>query len=242
VLSSIDHANQLISVDTNLINWIRATDISLSQKCIYLPNFVDIQQFQPVDHADGKIIILYPRRLSEARGFWLLVAIIPNLLAEHSNIQFHFCGIAESFEKVEINKLCELYAGKVLWYDVPPDQMPVVYQKADLVVIPTLYSEGTSLSCLEALASRRVVIATNVGGLTDIILPGFNGLLIEPNKEALSASINALINNRKLRETLASNGYQTVQVFDIGRWKDKWTSILKPYLVSSDDQRSKKTK
>ena len=58
--------------------------------------------------------------------------------------------------------------------------MPQVYRYADIVLIPTKAAEGTSLSCLEAMASGRAVIAGCVGGLSDLIVDGYNGLLLRP--------------------------------------------------------------
>ena len=231
ILSSINNVNRLVSVDTNTINWLRATNTTLAKKCVYIPNFVDVQQFRSAEkEQEEDLVILYPRRLSEARGFWLLAEIIPKLLEEWPNIKFHFCGIAESYEKIEITNLCNRYAGRVCWYDLPPDQMPSAYRRADIVLVPTLYSEGTSLSCIEALASRKAVIATNVGGLPNIILPGYNGLLIEPDKECLYNAICCLIEDSVLRENLAENGFKTAQVFNIDIWKQRWEFELKPYL------------
>ena len=104
--------------------------------------------------------------------------------------------------------------------------MPGVYQSADLVLIPTLYSEGTSLSCLEALASRRAVIATNVGGLPDLILNGFNGLLIEPDAQALLRAVCTLLDDPALRSKLAANGYAAAQAFDVRIWQQRWKEMI----------------
>ncbi|WP_420491566.1 glycosyltransferase [Neobacillus drentensis] len=48
-----------------------------------------------------------------------------------------------------------------------------------------LGSEGTSLSLLEAMAAKCAEIATNVGGMTNIILDNYNGLIINPDESEL---------------------------------------------------------
>ena len=54
-----------------------------------------------------------------------------------------------------------------------PDEMNKAYQNADITLIPSLYSEGTSLSCIEAMACGNAVIATRIGGLSDLIINDF---------------------------------------------------------------------
>lgn len=230
VIESINNVDKVISVDTNTINWIRATNSKLAEKCLYVPNFVDTDLFTYKPKNDHELIILYPRRLSEARGFWLLSQNIPSLIQKFPDIQFHFCGKAEFFEEQEINKLCSDYPKNIKWFNVDLNHMVEVYQSADIVVIPTCYSEGTSLSLLEAMACKKPVIATNVGGLTDLILPGFNGLQIEPKVDELYKALCLLIENPNLREELSSNALKTVQIFDKKIWVNKWRQIINSYL------------
>ena len=73
--------------------------------------------------------------------------------------------------------------------------MHEVYESTDISLIPTLYSEGTSLSCLEAMASGNVVIANRIGGLTDLIINGYNGYLIEPDEESMFETLNHILTN-----------------------------------------------
>lgn len=133
-------------------------------------------------------------------------------------------------EKVEITHLCTAFPDRVRWYDVPPNEMPGIYRSADLVVIPTCYSEGTSLACLEALASKKPVIATNVGGLPDLIISGYNGLLIEPEETALLDAIKILVDNPHLRDTLSENGVKAAQMFRISIWRSRWIGVIQQML------------
>ncbi|HWQ46512.1 MAG TPA: glycosyltransferase, partial [Longilinea sp.] len=229
----------LVSVDTNTINWTRSQDYPLSTKWNYIPNFVDLSQFSP---AAGKmptkeLVVLYPRRLYEARGFWLLAKQIPHLLRRCPNLVFHFVGKADLAEEVEVKHLEKVYPGKVKWFNYPPHEMPKAYQEADITVIPTLYSEGTSLSCLEALACKNAVIATTVGGLPDLIIPGHNGMLVKPDGDAISQAIVDLVNDASLRARLAETGYQTAHAFRIEVWQDRWKVLLTKMLPSPEQAR-----
>jgi glycosyltransferase involved in cell wall biosynthesis len=228
LMQAIKNTASLVSVDTNTINWTRSQEHGLSAKWNYIPNFVDLNQFTPGEarRQNGKVVVLYPRRLYEARGFWLLAEQIARLLKECPELEIHFVGKADPAEEAEVRHLEKTHPGKVKWFNLPPEEMQKAYQEADITVIPTLYSEGTSLSCLEAMACRNAVIATAVGGLTDLIQPDHNGLLIKPEGEALAKAILKLARNPALRETLAENARRSAETFSLGTWRSRWTDML----------------
>ncbi|GAP07541.1 glycosyltransferase [Anaerolinea thermolimosa] len=229
LISSIKGVKILVSVDTTTINWIRTLSYPLGNKVRYVPNFVDLQSFSPneANTQDDTITILYPRRLYPPRGFWLVADCLPNILQKYPQVRFEFVGQAEFEEKVKVNEWLHTYPEQVKWYSLPPDKMPLAYQSAHIVLIPTLHSEGTSLSCLEAMACGKSVIATNVGGLPDLIISGFNGILIEPSSSELQKAIECLVENPDLRRELGKNARLVAEYsFSLSRWQDHWRSIL----------------
>lgn len=106
------------------------------------------------------------------------------------------------------------------------DEMHKVYQTSYIVLIPTMYSEGTSLSCLEAMATRNAIIATNIGGLPNLVIDGFNGRLIEPKVESLVEAIESLLGDRRQIAEMAARGVQLVSVFEKGRWVRHWQNVV----------------
>ena len=104
--------------------------------------------------------------------------------------------------------------------------MSMFYSRSDITLIPTLYSEGTSLSCLEAMASGNVIIATNIGGLPNLVVDGYNGLLISPSEYELLNSIDKVLSNRELSEKLATNAKLVAKAFDKTIWSKKWSDTI----------------
>ena len=105
-LASIEKLGTLVSVDTNTINWVRATRGALAEKCVYIPNFVDMEEFHPNARAAGKdVVALFPCRLQPPKGFWLLAEIVPELLERHPRLQFHFVGKAGAREREAVRAL-----------------------------------------------------------------------------------------------------------------------------------------
>jgi len=230
VLDSIEGLERIVSVDTNTINWARANRGSAIDKFTYVPNFVDRSEFHPTPRESRRIVVLYPRRLSVERGFWLLAEAVPRLVEERDDLDFRFAGHADPRERDAVERLVRRYPDRVTWEAIPPEAMPAEYASADIVVIPTVASEGTSLSCLEAQASGKAVIATRVGGLPDIMVDGVNGLLIEPSPGALRAAIERLAGDPTLRAALGENARAMSAAFAIETWRERWRNVLRAHL------------
>ncbi len=85
------------------------------------------------------------------------------------------------------------------------------YEAATLFVHPTLY-EGSSLVTLEALAHRKVVVATKAGGLPDKIIDGVNGWLVPPgDAQALASAIGDAVSRRGELHTMGAAGRALVE-------------------------------
>jgi L-malate glycosyltransferase len=81
----------------------------------------------------------------------------------------------------------------------------------DIFVLPSL-SEALSNSLMEAMACGCPVIASDVGGNTEIVRGGETGLLFEPgNAGALAEALNRLIKDPSLRKTLGENGEKMIR-------------------------------
>lgn len=234
ILNAISNLACVVSVDTNTINWVRGTNSGLAGRFVYIPNFVDTEKFRPSGKRrtpTGPVTVLYPRRLYAPRGFWTVADVLPDLLAAYPHLMFHFVGPANSpREEAAMRAFTEAYPGRVRWTVLQPERMPEAYQAADITVIPTLYAEGTSLSCLEALASGNAVIATNVGGLPNLILDGYNGLLIDPTPQALRGALDRLMREPDLCRELARHGVEVAQHYRLDLWKERWRALLEEQL------------
>ena len=224
---ALNGPQMVVSVDTNTINWINATWPGLSHKLEYIPNFIDLKDFGPKAKHPDKIRIIFPRRLTAVRGVNEAARAANILLKKYcGKAEFHFVGRGHT-DRLEGEALKWASGNENLFYYwQPPHMMPEIFRHMDIALIPTKGTEGTSLSCLEAMAAGCAVITTCVGGLSDLIIDGFNGLLIKPTAENLINAIEYLIQNEAERNRLSQNAKLTAEAFDIRRWKQKWQKVI----------------
>jgi glycosyltransferase involved in cell wall biosynthesis len=136
----------------------------------------------------------------------------------------------DSAVKKAVNKLMRKFPQRVTLEEYAMEDMHKAYDKSHIVLIPTMYAEGTSLSCLEAMATNNALVATNIGGLPNLVVNGYNGSLIEPSTKDLEIAVEELISDRARLKQLAANGREFVEVFEKSRWDEQWKKILKEII------------
>jgi glycosyltransferase involved in cell wall biosynthesis len=90
------------------------------------------------------------------------------------------------------------------------DDVPAVTAALDVAVLPS-YREAQGLSILEAMALSRPVVASNVGGIPEMITDGETGLLVPPHDaKALAAAISMLLQDHPYADTIGRAGHDLV--------------------------------
>lgn len=220
---------QLVSVDTNSANWFQTIDYESSRNIQVIPNYVEEEEFFPrADYLQTgeRIVILYPRRLYRPRGLYMVLDVIERILERYPHVDFHFVGKGEAADTERVDEISRRWGNRVRRYSLPMKEMSQAYETADITLIPTLYSEGTSLSCLEAMACGNAVIATRIGGLSDLVIDDYNGRLIEPNSEALYEAIQDLLERPDKLMAMKRQAVEVAKVFSKRRWERKWAGVI----------------
>ncbi len=107
-----------------------------------------------------------------------------------------------------------------------PDESLAVHGQHHIAVVPSLASEGTSLSLAEGTGTGCAVIASGVGGMTNMVIDGYNGRLVEPQAEALAVVLRELIIDRPLRQRLAARARDRPRSVSLERWRARWSRVL----------------
>jgi len=90
------------------------------------------------------------------------------------------------------------------------DDIPTILAAADVVVMPS-YREAQGIAIIEALAAERPVVASNVGGIPEMITDGENGILVPSHDPAaLASAIGLIFKKPEIGAQLAATGHALV--------------------------------
>ncbi len=157
---------------------------------------------------DKKIIGVLGR-LDPQKGQEVLLRAVPQLLKAHADISFVIAGEETAGEpgyKAHLQGLCRTMGIEKYVKFLPfTNDVPHLLAALDVFAL-TSFSETFGLVVVEAMAMGKPVIATNAGGLPEIITDGKTGLLIEPrNKDAIAHAIHRVLSDDSLRKSLGDS-------------------------------------
>ena len=225
VAQRIRFSNHLVCVDCNFINWYKALVPWPQVSLHYIPNFSALP-VEPIKkpRIDKGINIIFARRFFPKRGTRLFMHVAECLLSEYENINITIAGEGPD-ERLLRDHLEQNSRVKFIRYKSQDSQ--IIHADKHIAVVPTLGSEGTSLSLLEAMSCGCAVVCTIVGGMTNIVIDEYNGLLIMPNEKELHSALKRLIENDSEREAIASKAYETVsKSFSLEKWQNSWEKLI----------------
>ena len=211
---------KIIAVDINSLNDLRKLKIN---NVVYLPNCVDLDQFNKIRYKrNSKIIFLFIGRIEIDKGLRYLIHAIKKLKNTNKNFEVWLVGVGlnqDYFKKLVIRLNLTEYI-KFLGKKSRDETIDCFY-KSDVFILPSLH-EGFPLTLLEAWAAKLPVIITNVGGVSTICINKENALIIPPeDPKKISEAMIALVKDQKLRRKLGENGRKLVEE------KYEWDKITK---------------
>ncbi|ALV62898.1 Glycosyltransferase [Thermococcus sp. 2319x1] len=212
--SYLKHPHRIIAVSKAAKAFIEHfTDVPIS----VVPNGVDDKRFFPAKSKD-KIkakfglegnVVLYVSRMSYRKGPHVLLNAFSKI--EDGTLVMVGNGEMLPFLKAQA-KFLGIEDRVVFMGYVPDDILPEVFRMADIFVLPSVSSEAFGIVILEAMASGIPVIATNVGGIPEVVKENEAGLLVPPGNELeLRKTIQKLLKDEELRRWYGNNGRKAVE-------------------------------
>lgn len=156
-------------------------------------------------------------RLVKQKNHALFLESAKLVLEKHPKIKFLIAGEGNLKEKL-LEQAKALKIEKNVFFLGEIRNMPQFYSKIDLFALTSSW-EGTPIVIMEAIASGLPVLATNVGGVNEIINDKVGGFLVEPeNPDKFAQKLVYLIENPKIAKKTAKHALKKIKDnFDIKR-------------------------
>ncbi len=183
-----------------------------SDRMMWLPNppptvvsSVSNSPFEPRVAPNGKKIVLFSGKLSLGKGVDVLFEAIPEILKRLPETSFIFAG-----RLTQAVKIPEAIKPSIqLLGHLSQEEMHQIYNLCDVVVIPSVWPEPYPRVALEAIAHRKPVVASRVGGIPEIVQDGVHGRLIERRNPAALAEavVEVLSGEGRFTEEMQKNDF-----------------------------------
>lgn len=175
---------------------------------------VDPREYATALPPPGAPLVVLPARLLVAKGVNEFMQAAAILKSEGVEARFALVGEPDvenpaAARREDIERFVQ--RGDIEYWGWRSD-MPQVLSAASIVCLPTFYGEGLPKSLLEAAASARAIVTTDVPGCREIVRPGENGWMVPPRDVgALASALRAAISQPDLCARYGAAGRRMVE-------------------------------
>jgi len=209
---TIRHADVLTAPSNDMAQTIASKCGINVERMTVIPNALDIKKFAlsyPLSNGDEQenITILHVGRMERIKGIELLIRAAPAVLKQYPRARFVCIGGGPAGYEDKLLRLIRASGIKddqfQLLGKVEQDDLVEWYQKADIVVVPTLNYESFSYTVAQGMACGLPVVASRIGGIPETVGSEDTAILVEPGNEGgLIEALITLCRDSNRRQTM----------------------------------------
>jgi glycosyltransferase involved in cell wall biosynthesis len=167
----------------------------------YLQNIIDIEGYK---------VIGFVGRIETLKGVYVLLEAFEKVLADYKNVRLIMVGSGE-IEKAKTFADNIRIKGSVIFIGHYEGNIYDVMDLFDIFVMPSLW-EGLPYAVLEAMAIGKVIIASSIGGIPELIIDGETGILVKPSdSKDLADKIKCVLNDIDTNSYMSYNARKTIE-------------------------------
>jgi glycosyltransferase involved in cell wall biosynthesis len=168
---------------------------------------VDTEKFHPnARKPSNSKTILYVGRLIQQKGIDLLIDSFVEIIKQVPDARLEIIGYGPEREYIDSILQAHHLQNSVTIVDIlPHDDLPAVYARCRILVLPALIPEGLGMTPAEAGLCGVPTVTFGLGGTSEIVKDGQTGLIVQPTREALRDGLLKLLTNDSLVDELGQN-------------------------------------
>ncbi|MCD6590935.1 MAG: glycosyltransferase family 4 protein [Candidatus Aenigmarchaeota archaeon] len=215
----INNADRIIAVSNAAAKFISHFT---SKNVEIIGNAINVNEFSPeVKMFDGKSV-LFVGRFTYRKGIYILLEAFQKVKQEVENAHLtlvgsgYFSHITDLLIRaLNLNKNVSVMEG------VKKEKLVEIYQNSHVFVLPSVYGESFGIVLLEAMASKTPIIASDDGGINELIKNEKTGFIVKKGDAGkLSEKIAELLLDQNLSKKISSAAFREVKKYD-------WKNIVK---------------
>jgi glycosyltransferase involved in cell wall biosynthesis len=225
IVEIFNSASVNIVVSNSWLQWYRA--IAPRANWVVMPNSIEL----PIDVPEKTLIdqggtLIYLARIEEKKGFFTLINIMPQVLQQFPNCKLYVAGQGDLIAAEKLLAEKGLTNHVVLMGHIDSEQRDKLLRKGHLLVFPSFH-EGLPMALLEAMAYGLVPVTTPVGGIPEVVIHGYNGVLVSPgNEEELFKGIESLLSDKINYQKMSIRANdKIVREFNLLNYQEKLLSV-----------------
>lgn len=205
------------------------------KKTILIPNCVDVKKFEEIKDLGGTrddlgvpkeaTLLGTVSRLTEEKGHTYLIDAFAKILRKFNNSYLIIAGEGPLEGSLRAKARDLGLAERVIFTGFREDVAGII-AAMDIFLMPSI-SEGLPMAVLEAMAARKPIIASNVGGIPSVIHDKETGLIIEPgDPDSIVEAVTILLKDKILSTELANNAAKFVgEKFSLSNMVSKYEEV-----------------
>jgi glycogen(starch) synthase len=159
---------------------------------------------------ESQPMILFVGRLVPRKGVDILLRALPQVIRE-MDVRLVLAGSGNQRDYQQLAQSLGISDKVIFLGHVPDDTLSLLHSSCDLFVLPSRL-EGLGIVIIEAMAAGKPIIATNAGGIPELIESGKNGILIEIGEEKeLASAIIQMLGDKSLSRAIGENNREKVR-------------------------------
>lgn len=261
----LQNCDLIIGCSQYIAHKIRGAFPQLAARCRVIYNGVDVVEFVPRDDSStsnsGVKRLLFVGRVSPEKGLHILLEAFKTVIRHYPQAELQIVGpesiapaefILNLSDDQKVLDLARFYRGSYLAQlrqMLSPEiakrvsflgnfaypQLPEFYRRADVFICPSVWNDPSPLTIGEAMSSGVPVVATNGGGLPELVVEGETGLLVERgDAPALAEAVLHLLGNESLRRSMAKAGRE--RALRLFSWDKIAQDVLEHYQELMEEE------